>query len=432
MLLKQLEIMNCRKIRQAIIEFHGPGVQVIKGGNMDGKSTIAQTIALTLNGAKDLTPGMITHGEEKAEIIAYTDEGLKIRTVIEDSVKQTAEKYDENLRRFVKVSGGVRTFLNSICSGLEMPWTLREMSDAKIIELLKNRCGIDQKIAEIDAEIKENMTLRTEAGRDKTRMGNPNDKEPKDADKIQHPDPIDHIKAARQTAADQIAWRKRQFEEATEQLRKACVFQNLEQMEEYKKKVGEAITAMMSILASREAREKKAYTQADVDAFDKKLTAWLDLEQKAAAYDEYLKNKAEWDRLSTLYDRLTAEIDILRDNRKKVLQNMKLGVKGLEIREDNQLYHNGAVRGITDTQKSCNWSTAESVQVFFGLGARFAGDLKVLCVDNAESLDQKTTGAITAWAESAGFLVILLRVAEVPETLEDGIIYVKEGEVLTK
>jgi hypothetical protein len=111
---------------------------------------------------------------------------------------------------------------------------------------------------------------------------------------------------------------------------------------------------------------------------------------------------------------------------------MKLGVKGLEIGEDNLLYHNGAVRGITDTNKTGNWSTAESVKVFFSIGAAFSGDLKVLVVDNAESLDEKTTKAISGWAETAQFLVILLKVASVPEELEEGIIYIREGEVLTK
>lgn len=70
--------------------------------------------------------------------------------------------------------------------------------------------------------------------------------------------------------------------------------------------------------------------------------------------------------------------------------------------------------------------------MFFSLGARFCGELKVLVVDNAESLDAKTTKVISEWAESAQFLVILLKVAEVPEELEEGIIYVQEGEVLKK
>jgi hypothetical protein len=78
-----------------------------------------------------------------------------------------------------------------------------------------------------------------------------------------------------------------------------------------------------------------------------------------------------------------------------------------------------------------NWSAAESVQVFFSIGARFAGAMKVLVVDNAESLDETTAGAISKWAEKNSFLVILLKVASVPEELEEGIIYLKEGEVLT-
>jgi hypothetical protein len=277
MLLKQLEIMNCRKIRQATVEFHGPSVQVIEGVNMSGKTTLAQAIALTMNGAKNYTPGMITHGEEKAEIIAYTDDGLKIRTVLTDTAKQSVQRYHEGLRRFVDVSGRVRTFLNAICSGLEMPWALRDMPDAKIIELLKNRCGIEGTIAVIDSTIKDKETLRTEVGRDKKKMGDPVGREPKVADRIKQPDPIDDIKEERQKAADQIAWRKAQFEEANDHLRKKCVFQTLEQLKDYKKLVDEAETSMMTVLASRENREKKIYTQADVDAFDKKLSAWVEL-----------------------------------------------------------------------------------------------------------------------------------------------------------
>ena len=68
---------------------------------------------------------------------------------------------------------------------------------------------------------------------------------------------------------------------------------------------------------------------------------------------------------------------------------MKLGVKGLEITEDNQLVHCGALRGITESNKVSNWSTAETVRVFFSIGSVFASKLKILVVDNAESLDEE-------------------------------------------
>jgi hypothetical protein len=62
-----------------------------------------------------------------AEIVAYTDNELKIRTVIAGSVKQTVGRYDETLGRHVNLSGGVRAFLDSICSGLEQPWSFRDV-----------------------------------------------------------------------------------------------------------------------------------------------------------------------------------------------------------------------------------------------------------------------------------------------------------------
>jgi hypothetical protein len=167
------------------------------------------------------------------------------------------------------------------------------MPDAKIIELLKNRCGIESKIAAIDAAIKDKETLRTETGRDKKKLGDPAAREQKVDDRIKQPDPIDNIKAERQKAADQIAWRRMQFEEANEHLRKNCVFQTLDQLKEYKKLVDESEATLMSVLASREAREKKAYTQADVDCFDKQLSAWIELKQKVDVYEKYLADKAE-------------------------------------------------------------------------------------------------------------------------------------------
>lgn len=189
MLLKRLEIRNCRKIRQADIEFHGPGLKVIQGMNESGKTTIAQSIAITFAGPKEVVPGMISRGEEQAEIIAYTDNELKIRTVIQGTVKQTVSQKDKTTGRYVNMSGGVRAFLDSLRSGLEMPWAMRDLTDTKIIEILKERCGITKKIDEIDAAIKNKEIARTETGRDIKRFGTLDPVE-----EAKHPEPVDKIK----------------------------------------------------------------------------------------------------------------------------------------------------------------------------------------------------------------------------------------------
>ncbi len=424
MLISRLEIRNMRKIKQAEIEFHGPGAQVIEGTNEAGKSSIAQAIAITMNGTKDFTPGMITRGEEEAEIIAYTDDELKIRTVMSGNVKQTVARYDEALQRHVNVSGGVRAFLDSLCSGLEQPWALREMTDTDIVEILMSRSGASDKITEIDNQIADKENLRLETGRDRKRLGdigNP-------VMEVKHPDPIENIKEERKVAEEYKKALNEAFNNANsnilQTLNQCRSFDDLEEMISVIKE---------SVNVGREKiKEYKAYSVEDVEKLDNEIAAWYEIEEHAKAYDAYIEKKTQCETLDIHYAELTKEIEKLRASRKDVLSKMELGVSGLEIGEDNMLYHNGVMRGVTKTERKGNWSTAESVKVFFGLGARFAGKMKMLIVDNAESLDAKTTGVITNWAAKSGFLVILLRVADIPENLEEGIIYLREGEVVTK
>jgi len=422
-LLKRIEIRNLRKIKQADIDFHGPGLQIIQGANKAGKSTIAQSIALTFEGPKSYTPGMITDGESHAEIIAYTDDGLQIKTSIKDTVKQSISQYNEDLQRYAAVSGGVREFLNSLRSGLEMPWALRSKTDAQIIETLKDRAGVSAKIAQIDNEIKNKELTRTETGRDKKKLGElGNEPEQKE-----HPPKIDELKTERETATKYLKIQREVFDKAAEYLRGKCSFNSIEDIEGVKAEVDNSVKCAKKKLADA----GKAYTQDEVDEMDRKFVEWNTEEEAAKTWDAYVEKKQSIERLTEQYNKLTEEIEALRESRKKTLSEITL-IEGLTIGEDNMLYHKGILRGITDSNDKDNWSTAESIQVFFSIGAAFSGKLKVLVVDNAESLDGKTTAAISKWAEKSSFLVILLKVADMPENLEDGIIYLKEGEVVTK
>jgi uncharacterized protein YhaN len=423
MLLKRLEIRNVRKIKQADVDFHGPGLHVIQGPNKSGKSTFVQAIALAMEGTKAFTPGMITDGESQAEIVAFTDDGLQIKTIVKDTVKQTVSRLDDTSGRYVGLSGGVREFLNSIRSGLEMPWALRSMTDAQIIEILKNRAGISDRIQDIDNKLRLKETARADVGRDKKKLGELG----KEPEKKEHPQKIDALKAERETAVKFLKTQKETLDKAAEYIRGKCSFASIADIEALKAEIDKSIQC-----AKKHIEEAgKPYTQADIDEMDRRFIEWNTEEEKAKTWDAYAEKKKEIEALTGQYDTLTKEIEALREQRKKTLSGITL-IKGLEISEDNMLYHNGHLRGITESQKTDNWSTAESVQVFFSIGAAFSGEMKMLVVDNAESLDGETTKAISVWAEKSAFLVILLKVADIPESLEEGIIYLKEGEVLTK
>jgi len=424
MLLKEISILNLRKIEQAKIQFHGPGLQVVQGMNGSGKSTFAQAIQLTLEGPKAFTPGMVKIGETEAEVVAITDDGVKIKTHIKgDSVKQTVSKLDEESGRYNAVSGGVREFLEGIRSGFEMPWALRDKSDAKIIEILKERCGITRKIEEIDALLRDKETTRTETGRDKRSLGELGDAPAK----TDHPPSIDEIRKMREEASAYLKKVTETLGKAADYIKENCVFDSIDDMAKLHVIIDKSVQCAKSKL-----KDDKVYTKADLDGLEKKFAEWVEIEEKAKKWDAYTEKKAKIDQLTAEYAGLTKEIEELREARKAALSSMNLGVKGLVISEENQLVYNGAIRGITETNKVSNWSTAESVKVFFSIAARFSGEIKVIAVDNAESLDTDTTKAISDWAEKNQFLVLLLKVATVPESLDDGIIYIREGEVLTK
>jgi hypothetical protein len=277
-----------RKIKQAEIEFHGAGVQWIKGLNKAGKSTLAQCVELTLGGSKSFSRGMISGGEAEAEIVAYTDDGLKIRTAVTDCVRQSVSRLDPATGKYAPLSGGVRAFIDSIRSGLEMPWSMREMSDAEIIERLKKRSGVSQKIAEIDAELQEKESARAAVGRNKKRMG-----EIQAVVETEHPDPVGDIQAERGRAEKYLKKEKAVLEAAADYIKTRCSFTSLAEISGLHADVDEALST-----AENKLRNEQRYTRSDLCALEKRLSEWVQTERKAATYDDFLKRKSEYDALS--------------------------------------------------------------------------------------------------------------------------------------
>ena len=421
MLLKRIEIRNLRKIKQAEIEFHGKTVQVIQGLNKSGKSTIGQAIALTLGGVKEVSPGIIKLGENEAEVIAYTDDGLKIRTIInEDKVNQDVSILNESSGRYAKVSGGVRAFIDSIRSNLEAPFAIKDWTDEAIIELIKERSGFGDVIENLDEEIKALEEERTQIGRDKRKKGTP-----EKVEKVVHAQSIDELIKKKEIIKNKIEEKTSYYQEINTTIRNAEI-KDITTFERYVLSLQEALAIAREI----EEREETKYTKNDIEKIDNEILEWNKVEAKANLYDKYLADCEEIKKLEDLYQDFTNKIEAKRKEREEVLKGMELGIKGLEITEDGKLIHNGVLRGITKTNAIGNWSTAQTLQVLFLLGLRFCGKLKVMVVDNAESLDEVHTKLISELAEKHGFLIIMLKVGSIPEEMEENIIYIKDGSIM--
>ena len=424
MLLKRIEIRNVRKIKQAEIEFYGKGLQVIQGLNKSGKSTIGQAIALTLGGIKEVTPGIIKLGESKAEVVAYTDDGLKIKTSIQDNgsqkVSQDVSCFNEETNKYIKVSGGVRAFLDSITSNLESPFSIKDWTDEDVIELIKERCGVKEIIEKIDSEIKEIEENRLLLGREKKAKG-----KPMPVVEVKHGKSIDELIKMKTTVKAKIN-KKREFYKDIDVKARNEPISNINNLE----KLVDMLQQMLPIARELEERDERKCNEEYLNKIDIEIAEWNKNEAMATAYDRYVETLKQVEALDEEYKNLTKKIEEKREKRKKALNGMNLGVAGLEITEDGKLLHNGVLRGITKTNPIGNWSTAQTIQVLFLLGLRFSGKLKIMVIDNAESLDETHTRLISKLAEDNGFLILMLKVGEVPDDLEEGVIYIKDGAIL--
>lgn len=186
----------------------------------------------------------------------------------------------------------------------------------------------------------------------------------------------------------------------------------------------------LSIAREMEERESMSCTEDDIHKLDIEIAEWNKKEAMALQYDAYVRTLEEINTLEKRYKELTQSIEEKRAIRKETLNSMKLGVKGLEITEEGCLLHNGVLRGITKTNPVGNWSTSQSLQVFFLLGLRFAGKIKVMVMDNAECLDELHTKLISDLASKNDFLLIMLKVGRVSGEKDEGIIYIKDGSIV--
>ena len=132
----------------------------------------------------------------------------------------------------------------------------------------------------------------------------------------------------------------------------------------------------------------------DFQEFQKHSLKLQEIERKESEVEETAeKHKA----LDALYKTLTNEVPI------KLLSDIKLPIKGLELVEDN-IQINGV-----DIDKL---ATSEQTKFSVNIARSLAGKLKVICVDRFETLDDKSRKAFEKEAASDGFEYFITTVTD--------------------
>ena len=405
--INKLEIENVKRVKAVTIEPTSNGLTILGGNNNQGKTSVLDAIAWALGGNKykpskpardgsmnpptlrlELSNGLIVERKGKNSDLKVTDpSGQKAGQQLLDSF---VEELALNLPKFIESSSKdkANTLLQIIGVG-EKLWEL----DRKEEQLYNERRTIGQ-IADQKKKYAAEQPQYPEAPNELVSI----------ADLIHEQQEI--------LARNGENAKKRQNRENivnSLHLSEARLKQLKEQLAQeeavHDKLMGDYVEANKSIedLAD-ESTEEIENSIANIEEINRKVRANLD------------KEKAEEDakQYGSQYDKLTKEIQDVRDERTSLLDSADLPLPGLSV-EDGELVFEG--------QKWDNMSGSQQLRVSTAIVRKLKPECGFVLLDKLEQMDIPTLTEFGKWLESEGLQAIATRVSSGEECqiiIEDG------------
>ena len=405
--INKLEIENVKRVKAVTIEPTSNGLTILGGNNNQGKTSVLDAIAWALGGNKykpskpardgsmnpptlrlELSNGLIVERKGKNSDLKVTDpSGQKAGQQLLDSF---VEELALNLPKFIESSAKdkANTLLQIIGVG-EKLWEL----DRKEEQLYNERRTIGQ-IADQKKKYAAEQPQYPEAPNELVSI----------ADLIHEQQEI--------LARNGENAKKRQNRENivnSLHLSEARLKQLKEQLAQeeatHEKLMGDYIEANKSIEdLVDESTEEIEESIANIEEINRKVRANLD------------KEKAEEDakQYGSQYDKLSKEIQDVRDERTSLLDSADLPLPGLSV-EDGELVFEG--------QKWDNMSGSQQLRVATAIVRKLKPECGFVLLDKLEQMDIPTLTEFGKWLESEGLQAIATRVSSGEECqiiIEDG------------
>jgi|CXWL01.1.fsa_nt_gi energy-coupling factor transporter ATP-binding protein EcfA2 len=409
----------------------------ISGGNGVGKSTILKAIETAIK-SSGKSPHLIKLDTDKAEIMVEIDDsivvnrtltptGNTVRVTVNDQPVSAPQTFLNNL--FGPFNFNPVDFF--LAKGPErreliLQATPFRLTRAQIAEMLGPEFSeIDDSIPALD-ESKHGLEVleqfhalvydrRTEQGRDVTRL-----KKALEQDKLDIPAHLNAEKFAAFNLADatqkltEAKAHNRSLDGKTAQLNSL--------RSEAQRLVAEIDHTEQELVRKKallvEIREKGTALKAEVESFQ--LKPFADLEKAITEYqsnqrlmmkvEDIERRKKDIEREEAVHELLDVIVKRLStDVPRQVLAQINLPIDGLEVKGD-ALFVNGVS---VDTL-----STSEQVRLAVVIGRSLSGELKVICIDRFESLDDDAKKAFIAETAKDEFEYLMTCVTSGPLHVE--------------
>ena len=404
--INSLELENVKRVKAVKLEPTANGLTVVGGKNNQGKTSVLDAITWALGGEK-YKPSQAKR--EGSMIDPHIQIQLSNGILVERTGKNSTLKV---IDKAGKKSGQklLDSFITSFA--LDLPKFLNASSKEKASTLLQI-IGVGEELAKFDQSEQINYNRRTEIGRIA-------DQKKKYADEMPQwdgvPEQIVSASELIQKQQDILArngQRQQWKREHAQLLDEAMRVEN--QIEELKKRlhdVNEKIKESDHSPAelALESTEELEQSIADIDAINAKVRDNLNKQKAEEEAAEYQKQ----------YDELTIEIEQIRSDRMKLLENAKMPLPDLSVEQGDITY-----RG----QKWDNMSGSDQLKVATAIVRKLNPKCGFVLLDKLEQMDIDTMNEFGKWLEQEGLQAIATRVSTGDECsifIEDGY-SVKDG-----
>ena len=412
--INQLEIENVKRIKAVKIEPKETGLTIIGGNNNQGKTSVLDAIAWALGGEKYKPSQAVREGSVvPPNLHLVMSNGLVVERKGKNSTLKVTDPNGKKAGQQL-----LNEFIEQLA--LDLP-KLMNASGKEQADVLLQIIGVGPQLIELDQKEKELYQERLYVGRTA-------DQKAKFAKEMTYYDDVPkELISPSELIKQQQEILARNGE--NERKRSAAVALNAE-----RNRLAEKVNALKEELERYQAQLIKvdhdmniAYKTAEelhdestaeleasianIDEINRKIRANLDKEKAEDDAREYLTN----------YEKLTGQIENIRQKRTALLDAAELPLAGLSVK-DGELIYNG--------QKWDNMSGSDQLKVSTAIVRKLNPNCGFVLLDKLEQMDMQTLEAFGQWLEGEGLQAIATRVSTGDECsiiIEDG--YIKNETV---
>lgn len=391
--INELQIENVKRIKAVKLEPTANGLTIVGGRNNQGKTSVLDSIAWALGGDR-FKPSQVNR--EGSAVQPYLKITLSNGIIVERTGKNSSLKViDSNGNK------GGQQLLNEFIESfaLNLPKFLQATANEKA-NILLQIIGVGDKLTELETAENEKYNQRHTIGQIALQKK-------KYADEIVHYDDV----PSEPISASELIQKQQEilFNNAQNQKKREL----LAELRKEKVKLENALAQVNADLETAEMSAKDLVDQStaelernieQIDKMNIKIRSNLDKERAEETAHDF----------QTQYDALTNELEQIRADKKKLLDNADLPLPELSV-------VNGEI-----TYKGMKWdnmSGSEQLRVSTAIIRKLNPECGFVLVDKLEQMDNETLQDFAQWLEGEELQVIATRVGTGDECsiiIEDG------------